>query len=321
MKTAFPAVLVSPALLALVVACGTESDELTFELQAHSFANSEWSAPVNLGAPVNSPAGDMNAAFSPDELSLYFASTRPSGFGGADIWVSRRASLDSPWQTPINLGPTFNTAGLEASPVVSSDGHLLFFSSDRPGGQGSNDIYVARRADKSDDFGWGAPVALGTDVNTSQFEAGGFYLQSAEDGPTNFYFVRGPNTVALDIYAVAIDADGQTRGPAVPVTELNDPNPAVTDARASIRKDGREVFFYSNRAGSLGASDLFTAVRRSVHDAWSAPENLGAPLSSSANDIQPGLSYDARTLLFTSNRPGGLGGADIWMSTRTPSGK
>jgi WD40-like Beta Propeller Repeat len=319
MRPARTASLVSLAVVA-VVACGTESDDLVFQLQAHSFANSEWSAPVNLGAPVNSSAAENNAVLSPDELSLYFISTRPGGFGGADIWVAQRATRDSPWQTPINLGPSFNTPGVEASPVLSSDGHLLFYSSDRPGGRGSNDIYVARRDDKNDDFAWGPSVPLGPGVNTAEFEAGEFYLQSAEDGSTNLYFVRGPNTVALDIYSVAIDREGATLGPAVPVTELNDTDPAVTDARPAVRQDGREVFFYSNRAGSLGASDLFTAVRRSVHEPWSTPENLGSPLSSVANDIQPFVTHDGRTLLFASNRVGGIGGSDIWMSMRTPSG-
>lgn len=65
--------------LALIAACGAESDRLVFDLQAHSFANSEWSAPVNLGAPINSSASEMNPALSPDELSIYFVSTRAGG--------------------------------------------------------------------------------------------------------------------------------------------------------------------------------------------------------------------------------------------------
>jgi hypothetical protein len=213
-----------------------------------------------------------------------------------------------------------NGPGLEASPTLSIDGHLLFFSSDRLGGQGSNDIYVAHRVDKSDDLGWEPPVNLGADVNTPAFEAGGAYLQSAEQGRANFYFVRGPNTVALDIYATSIDRDGAAGGPAVIVAELSDLNPAVTDAHPSVRVDGRELFFYSNRAGSL-ASDLWRSTRRDVHEPWSIPENVGAPFSTAGNDMQPTISYDGRTLIFTSNRTGGLGGNDIWMSMRTPSGQ
>src|SRR2546430_1809038 len=172
----------------LLVACASESGPAAPRLQAMSFAASEWSEPVNLGAPINSAANEMNAALSPDELSLYFVSTRAGGVGGADIWVSRRPSLDGPLGEPHNLGADVNGPGIDASPALSIDGHLLFFSSDRPGGRGSNDIYVARRADKSNDLGWGPAVNLGPDVNTAGFEAGGFYLQAAEDGPANLYF-------------------------------------------------------------------------------------------------------------------------------------
>jgi WD40-like Beta Propeller Repeat len=305
---------------AVLFGCQPESGPAAPRIVAMSFANSEWSEPVNLGAPVNSGANEMNAALSPDELSLYFVSTRSGGQGGADIWVSRRAALDAPWGEPVNLGPNVNGPGLDAAPAVSPDGHLLFFSSDRAGGQGSNDIYVARRVDKSDDLGWGPAVNLGPGVNTAGFEAGGFYLQSGENGPANLYFARGPNGLALDIYVAAVTADGETRGPAVPVTELNDPDPAVTDAHPSVRIDGREIFLHSSRAGGLGGNDLWTSTRRSVHDPWSPPVNMGTPLNTEAGENQPTLSYDGRTLIFASTRAGGLGGSDIWMSTRTPSG-
>lgn len=308
------------ASLTLLLACRPDSDEIVNGLQAERFANSEWSAPVNLGPPINTAANEMNAALSPDELSLYFVSTRAGGFGGADIWVSRRTSLDGPWGEPHNLGANVNGPGIDASPAISIDGHLLFFSSDRPGGRGSNDIYVTRRTDKSNDLGWGPAVNLGPDVNTAGFEAGGFYLQAAEDGPANLYFARGPIMTRLDIYAAPVTRDGETRGPAVLVAELNDADPAITDAHPSLRADGREVFLHSTRAGGSGGQDLWTSTRRSVHDPWSTPENVGPPLNTTADDFQPTLSYDARTLIFSSTRTGGLGGNDIWMSTRTPNG-
>lgn len=320
MRTASLASLVLPSIL-ILLACEPTSQPAAPKLVAMSFANSEWSAPVNLGAPINSSAMEMNAALSPDELSLYFVSTRTGGLGGADIWVSRRASLDAPWGDPVNLGSNVNGPGLDAAPSVSLDGHLLFFSSDRPGGQGSNDIYVARRADKSDDLAWGPAVNLGPDVNTVGFEAGGFYLPSAEDGSASLYFARGPDGNSLDIYVAPLTANGETRGPAVPVAELNDPDPAVTDAHPTVRVDGREMYFHSSRAGGLGGTDLWMSTRRSVHEPWSPPVNVGVPLNSVAADFQPTLSYDGRTLIFASGRPGGLGGNDIWMSTRTPSGR
>ena len=314
--------------ITILLACRTEPDRLPSGLSASdrlpigpslsSFANSEWSAPVNVGAPVNSSAGEMNAALSPDELSLYITSNRAGGLGGTDIWVSQRDCDTCPWQTPVNLGAPVNSAGADAGPRLSIDGHLLFFQSDRPGGQGSLDIYVSRRNNPKDDLSWGNPVSLGTGVNTAGAEQAADYLQSAEDGAGNLYFNRGLGN-ATDLYDVAVTRDGETRGPAVLVSELSDPT--ALDQHASVRKDGREVFLASLRVGGLGGFDLWTSTRASVHEPWSAPVNLGSPLSTASNDMQPSLSSDGRTLLFTSDRLGGLGGNDLWISTRTASGR
>jgi hypothetical protein len=282
-------------------------------IQAMSFANSERSAPVNVGAPINSAASETNATLSPDNLSLYFTSNRAGGLGGDDVWVSQRDCDDCPWGAPVNLGAPINSASAEGAPNLSADGHLLFFFSGRPDGQGGNDVYVSRRSDPKDDLGWGPAVGLGPDVNTAANEAGGDYQQNAEDGTANFYFNR------TDIYYASVTRDGETTGPAVLVAELSDP--AAGDLHASVRTDGKEVFLHSNRVGGLGGNDIWTSTRRNIREPWSTPVDLGAPWNTTVNENQPSLSNDGRTLLFSSNRPGGLGGNDLWISTRTPSGK
>jgi len=305
------------AITLLLSACGTESDEVVFEMQAQSFANSEWSSPENLAA-INSTFNEQAPSLSPDGLSLYFGSNRPrpGGSTDTDLWVSHRSCGDCPWGTPVNLGPVVNSSVGDNGPSLALDGHLLFFTSARTG-VGLNDIYVSRRTNPKDDFGWGAPVLLGAGVNTTAFEAGAEYVQSAEDGKLNFYFNRGPSQAAQDIYVASITRDGETRGLAELVSELSDAT--ANDAAASVRTDGREISLGSTRIHGAGGLDLWFSTRRSVHDPWSAPENL-APLNSAASDQQPSLSSDSRTLLFASDRSGSIGGTDIWMSTRSPSG-
>jgi len=316
-KTGFIANLTLFAPVALSLACDAASNASAPRLQAMSFANSEWSEPVNLGATINTAANEQGPSLSNDGLSLYFGSDGPGGTGSFDLWVAHRACLDCSWEAPANLGSSVNTAASETGPSLSADGHLLFFTSTRAGGQGLSDLYLSHRADPKDDLGWGPAVALGPGVNTPASEAGAEYLQNVEEGTVNFYFNRAPPGSTADIYAAALTRDGETLGPAVAVVELN--HPTATDQGVSLRVDGREIFFFSTRPGGVGGNDLWTSTRRSPHDTWSAPINVEA-LNSPAADQQPSLSFDGRTLLFASSRSGGLGGTDIWMSTRTPSG-
>jgi len=273
---------------------------------------SDWSEPVNLGPPINTSSSDQAPVLSPDGLSLYFGSDRPGSFGNTDLWVSHRVSEDSPWQTPVNLGAPINTAAVESGPNLSRDGLMLFFQSSRPGGQGSNDIYVSRRTNPHDDLGWGAPMNLGPDVNSSIGEFGPWFQEHDDDGPM-LYFARGPVNTFTDIYAAPMTHTGQPRGPAHLVTELSDPN--FTDGRPTVAANGKEIIFFSARLGSLGSADLWRSTRPTVHDAWSQPVNLGAPPNTSDNDLLPFLTRNGHTLLFTSDRIG-YGGFDIWMSTR-----
>ena len=280
---------------------------------------SEWSTPINLGPIVNSTATDRAPAISKDGLSLYFASTRMDGlrFGGEDIYVSQRASRDAEWGPPANLGATINTTANELVPAFSRDGHLMFFASSRPG-FGGVDIWVSRREDTHDDFAWQAPENLGAGVNSTSLDEGPSYFENDEGGAPQLYFSSsrlsgGPGSIFVSEQA----ADGSF-GPAVLVLELSG---LGNTRRPSVRHDGLEIFFGSERPGIPNSQDLWVATRVTVSDAWSAPINLGSTLNSELVDVQPYISSDRETLFFASNRPNG-GPTDLYMSTRAKlSGK
>ena len=102
-----------------------------------------WGAPTILGPSVNSSAREGGPSISADGLSLFFFSDRPGSYGVRDIWVTRRSTKAGPWGTPVNLGPTVNNSARNLVPDTSSDGCMLFFTSDRPGGVGNFDLYQA----------------------------------------------------------------------------------------------------------------------------------------------------------------------------------
>ncbi|OLC43535.1 MAG: hypothetical protein AUH75_02650 [Gemmatimonadetes bacterium 13_1_40CM_4_65_7] len=304
--------------LAGLVACSANPDSGVLGLQADRFASSEWSEPVNLGPVVNSSSVDANAGLSPDGHTLYFVSNRPGGLGGNDIWMSHSQCVGCDWEAPVNLGAPINSDAIDGAPTMSENGRLLFFYSARAGGFGLGDVYVSHRVSTGANGDvWGPPVNLGPDVNTAANEQGSFYVHELGEPNAFVYFNRPTAGGSIDIYRVAVSNDGDALGPAVLVPELSDPG--GFDQKVAVSADGHELLMSSDRTGGFGNLDIWRFTRQSAKDPWSNPTNLDAPISTSALDAQPSLSRDGRTLIFTSNRPGGYGAQDLWMSTRRPS--
>jgi hypothetical protein len=105
-----------------------------------------------------------------------------------------------------------------------------------------------------------------------------------------------------------------TFGLARRVPELSSPAP---EPSLSIRFDGLEAFLFSARAGGLGGFDIWTATRESVFLPWSEPINLGPLVNTTLNENDPHIASDRQSLYFTSGRTGGVGGADLWVTTRS----
>ena len=95
----------------------------------------------NLGPTVNGGAYDGEPAISPTGLALFFATDRPGGSGGTDLWVATRKSRSELFGEPTDLGPGINTPGLDGRPALSGDAATLFLMSDRAGGSGGIDIW------------------------------------------------------------------------------------------------------------------------------------------------------------------------------------
>lgn len=303
---------------------------------------SEWSAPVNLGSVINSETWEAAPFISKDGLSLYYQiytcvpndpyPCRADGFGQYDLYVSQRDSLEDEWGPPQNLGASVNTSSNEQTPTVSPDGHRLYFASDRPGGLGLLDLYVAQRRHKRDDFGWRDPVNLGPSVNSTAGERGPtlFVSQSdhrreGEDETVYLYFssTRAGGPGKEDIYlSTRREHEGdEAFEPAVYVPELCSTERDIVPA---VRKDGLEIFLVSERPGTIGGSDLFVSTRSRTSEPWGEPVPLGeivnspvVPGATTGLDFRPALSSDGTQLYFHSDRLGGLGRFDLYVTTRT----
>jgi hypothetical protein len=84
-----------------------------------------------------------------------------------------------------------------------------------------------------------------------------------------------------------------------------------------LAHDGREIWFWSARAGGSGGADLWVSHRRNVKAEWSTPANVGVPPNTEFAEERPYATHDGRFIYFDSLRPGGVSDSqDIWMSTR-----
>ncbi len=275
-----------------------------------SVANADFTfgTPTNLGPPVNSSAEEGGPSISADGLSLFFHN-RPGGSGNLDLWVATRTTTDDDWGEPVNLGPTVKSSYGDGSPCISADGLSLYFSSGRPGGSGNADLWVATRPTTAAD--WGTPVNLGPTVNSG---AGEIFPSISADG-LQLYFsewevFRPGGYGNSDMWVTTRDTKNGVWG--LPVNLGMAVNTSYRDSGPSISADGLKLFFSSNRPGGYGPDDIWVTTRRTISDPWGTPVNLGPAVNSSSGNGGPSISADGLSLFFHSNRPGGLGNADLW---------
>jgi hypothetical protein len=171
--------------------------------------------------------------------------------GDGDIWVAKRERPGDPWGEPVALSSTVNSSYHEMTVSISRDGLELYFSSDRPGGQGAQDIWITTRRNLQAD--WASPTNLGPIVNTPE-----------------------------------------------------------EDSCPTLSPDGLLLFLISDRPGGYGQRDIWVSTRPTRDDPWSQCVNLGPPINTAAFDQEAYIWPADSVLYFTSSRPDGLGGLDIW---------
>ncbi len=177
--------------------------------------NDNFSAPVNMGPPINTDGHEATSSISPDgnELFIYRSSRKDPG----DIYYSTRNG--NQWSEPVRLDAPINSKHLETHASLSPDGNLLYFTSDRNKGKGGLDIYVA---EKDDDGKWSNVQNIGI-LNTDGNEEGPFV---SPDGNTLYFSSDGRIGMGgYDIYKSEKQDDGSWGTPinlGFPLNTVND---------------------------------------------------------------------------------------------------
>src|SRR5438445_6560463 len=219
----------------------------------------------------------------------------------------------SGWSTPVNLGPSLNTAYHERHSAISADLLTIFFVSDRPGGFGEFDLWVAQRPNRNAD--WAPAQNLGPNINTSASE---FTPELSPDGHWLFFANSGLDIKNnIQIYAAfrsdannnldwelpvdlgkGVNSGHPTGDPSIFI----DPQSGVVALYfARLDRDGDDWNIYQSIQGADGTFGKAVAV---------------AELNTRYRETHPTVRREGLELISTANRPGSLGGLDVWVSTR-----
>lgn len=206
-----------------------------------------------------------------------------------------------------NMGDIVNTSCPEYAPVISADESSLLFTTKRPcalkpgvEAMVSEDIYIS---EKDSAGGWTKPLPLGKEINSSGHDAS---IALSADAQKLFIYKDLGNG---DIFESIRKGSNWS----VPIRISGTVNSKFWEPSASISADGNTLFFVSDRPGGFGGTDIYISTKTALGE-WSAPQNAGAAINTGYDEDGPFIHADGKTLYFSSDGPGSMGGFDIFSS-------
>jgi hypothetical protein len=208
-----------------------------------------------------------------------------------------------------------NTPFQDGCPIQSPDGLSLYMASNRPRFEGDTrtdlDIWVAHRPSRK--APWGAPVNPGEPVNSTADD----FCPTPIRGKGLFFVSRRATAESCglgDIYFTRLVPGGGWREPRHLACAPEGPNSALDEQGPSyVKANGRSLLYFSSSSAAV-PGDIY--VSHKLRHGSFGPATPVAELNSVGNDIQPNVRGDGLEVVFSSNRPGTLGGQDIWVATR-----
>jgi len=213
------------------------------------------------------------------------------------------------WSAPVNAetlagsSSDLNTASNDGCPILNPYDDSLYMASNRPGGQGGLDIWIAPRSGD----GWGTPVNAGPAINTAADE----FCPTPARG-NRFFFVRRLSATDTDIYVVK---DLPNKGFGTPqrlqtgATAINSPSEEWSPSWFETA-DGREVLYFSSTRVGAPRQQIYYSVD------FGPAQLASGGVSSSASDARPNVRRDGLEIVWDSTRTGSQG-TDIYSATRS----
>jgi hypothetical protein len=173
------------------------SDNFDGNLYVSKYKNNTWSK-----LQINTKYWESHASISKDGKILYFTSNRAGGYGGLDIYKSER-TRSGDWGPAMNLGPVINSKYNEETPVITSDGNTLYFSSMGHYNMGGYDIFYSTRLDNGQ---WSKPINAGYPLNTSGDD---LFFTPVGEGAFAYYakYNKEDSYGMMDIYKLEVFTD------------------------------------------------------------------------------------------------------------------
>lgn len=253
----------------------------------------------NVGPGVNTKADEYFPTLTADGGTLIFTRNK---FQDEDFYSSIRK--DTIWQTAEAL-EGINTPDNEGAQSISPDGSWLVFTACNrrdDNSQGSCDLYWS--VFKNDN--WTKPVPFSAAINSEDWDS---QPTISADSRTIIFSSRRPGGRGKeDIWMTTRQSNGKWAKPENLGPNINT---GGVEQTPFLHPDGQTLYFASDSLPGMGGLDLYM-VRRNADSTWGTPRNLGYPINTKANEVALTVSLDGRTGYYATNRPGGLGGLDIY---------
>ena len=240
----FPSISSSDSLMIITRRIGNGQNEDFF---GSIKSQNNWQAAKPLEGNINTAFNEGGQKISTDGKWMVFTGCNyPEGFGSCDIYFAE--NINGIWSERKNMGTPLNTEYWESAPCLSPDKSSIYSSSNRPGGYGGMDIYVAYLNDKGY---WGIPQNLGPTINTSGDEMFPFIHF---DNTTLYFTSNGWKSIGGSDMYVSKKNGNRFNAPVnlgFPINTIDNESGLVVNATGKI------AYFSSDRFGGEGGMDIY----------------------------------------------------------------